>query len=207
MKQLKGSALLLIEFQYEWLNPNGKLYHRMQDQASFLQSVEAAKRALFAARQARLPIFHSGLSFSPDYRELKSAKHGLRHTIPLRQTFLSSGPGCHFMPPFEAQQGECVVTGRTGSSAFAGSDLHEQLQKRQIDRLYMMGYALHVCVESSFRAAHDLSYEVILIEDASAAFTREQKEYVLSHVLAHFGEAISTQDFINQLKGEGCARH
>ncbi len=207
MNPLKGSALLLIEFQYEWLSPNGKLYHLMQDEAALLRSIEAANMALFAARQAKLPIFHSGLSFSPDYRELKPAKQGLRHAIPLHQTFLSSGPGCHFMPPFEAQQGECVVRGRTGSSAFAGSHLHEDLQDQHINTLYIMGYALHVCVESSIRAAHDLGYEVLLIEDASAAFTREQKEYVLSEVLPHFGAAMSAQDFINQLTGESCARH
>jgi nicotinamidase-related amidase len=58
-----------------------------------------------------------------------------------------------------------------------------------------MGYALHVCVESTFRSAHDLGYNVILIADASAAFTKEQQEYVLNEVIHHFGKKITVNEF------------
>jgi nicotinamidase-related amidase len=59
-----------------------------------------------------------------------------------------------------------------------------------------MGYALHVCVESTVRAAHDLGYEVIVIEDACSAFNKEQKQYFLESILHHFGSSIKAGDFI-----------
>ena len=93
---------------------------------------------------------------------------------------------------------EFVVGGRTGGSAFAGSNLDSYLRNNHIDTLYIMGYALHVCVESTLRSAHDLGYKPILIEDASAAFTPEQRQHVLNEVVHHFGKKITTQEFMRK---------
>jgi nicotinamidase-related amidase len=63
-----------------------------------------------------------------------------------------------------------------------------------------MGYALHVCVESTLRAAHDIGYQSIIIEDAAAAFNQQQKEYFMDHVIHHFGHSIKSSKFIKNLK-------
>lgn len=195
-----NSALLLIEFQEEWLSQTGKLYHLMKDQKQFADSIEHAKKALTSARESGLHIIHSGLCFSPDYRELGTADFGLRAAIRSHKTFQSDMPGCQFSTPFSPQEEEFIVRGRSGSSAFAGSNLDSYLRNNHIDILYIMGYALHVCVESTVRIAHDLGYKPILIEDATAAFTLEQKNHVLNDVVHHFGEKISTENFIELRK-------
>ena len=61
-----------------------------------------------------------------------------------------------------------------------------------------MGYAVHTCVESTLRIAHDLGYKAILIEDACSAFTAEQRHHVLNEVMHHFGKKITTQEFIEK---------
>lgn len=86
---LKHSALLLIEFQGEWLHEKGKLYHLFTDQEQFLTSLDSAKKILAAARLTEIHIVHSGLSYSSNYKELGHAKYGLRKTIPTHQTFLT----------------------------------------------------------------------------------------------------------------------
>jgi nicotinamidase-related amidase len=62
-----------------------------------------------------------------------------------------------------------------------------------------MGYALHVCVESTLRTAHDLGYDAILIEDACSAFTAQQKTYVLGEIVHHFGTSIKKNDYLTIL--------
>lgn len=64
----------------------------------------------------------------------------------------------------------------------------------------MMGYALQVCVESTMRQAHDVGYEVVVIHDACAAFTQEIQDYVLEHVVEHFGVGVTSQRFTVQLR-------
>lgn len=190
------SALLLIEFQNEWLSKDGKLYTLMQTNAQFEASIKNAEKTLTSARQKKIQIIHSGLAFSSDYKELGNAKSGLRAAIPQYKTFIEGTMGSQFSAPFQPQKTDFTVNGRTGSSAFAGSNLDSFLRNNNIDTLYIMGYALHVCVESTFRAASDLGYNVILIEDATSAFTKEQQHYVLNEVIHHFGNKITTDEFI-----------
>lgn len=59
-----------------------------------------------------------------------------------------------------------------------------------------MGYALHLCLESSLRQAHDLGYDTNIIYDASSAFTREQQQYFLNNVAPFYGNPIKTSDFL-----------
>jgi nicotinamidase-related amidase len=68
---------------------------------------------------------------------------------------------------------------------FANSNLEGLLKVNGIARLYLAGFATHVCVESTMRYAHDLGYEPITISDATAAFTREQRRHVLEDGAHH----------------------
>lgn len=203
LEDINNCALLLIEFQHEWLNEKGKLFSLMTEKEFFLESIEHAKKTIAAARYAKMPIIHSGLSFQTNYPELGKARYGIRSAIQTQQTFLTSSQGSHFFEPFVPKPGEFTVNGRVGSSAFAGSNLDSYLRHHHINTLYMMGYALHVCVESTFRAAHDLGYDAILIEDAAAAFTKEQRNYVLNEVIHHFGASIKSDEFIAFLNRGG----
>ena len=204
MKQnINNKALLLIEFQHEWLHEEGKLYPLMTDKKQFLASIECASKVITAVRSSAMPVIHSGLSFQPNYPELGHAKCGLRSAIPAHQTFLSASDGSQFVEPFVPMSNEFVVNGRVGGSAFAGSNLDAYLRNNNIKTIYLMGYALHVCVESTLRAAHDLGYEVFLIEDATAAFTDGQKQHVLNDVVHHFGERITANQFINTINQAG----
>src|SRR6185312_16015699 len=164
-----NSALLLIEFQQEWLSEQGKLHHRFTDKEQFLNSIANAKEVLSAARHAKLAIAHSGLQYSNDYKELGKSEYGVRAGIKARQTFLAASTGSQFAEPFVPHESEFIVSGRTGASSFAGSNLDSYLRNNRIQTLFIMGYALHACVESTLRAAHDLGYGVIIIEDACAA--------------------------------------
>lgn len=193
-------ALLMIEFVNEWLADDGKLRGLIKDQEAFQHSQQAAQRALAAARDADMPVIHATLQMSSDYRELGQARFGLRGAIPSFNTWKTEDSGWRFHPAFAPRAGEFVVSGRAGASAFAASNLDSYLRGQGITRLYLAGYATHVCIESTLRAAHDLGYEPIVLSDATAAFTAQQQRHVLEHVVHHFGWAMPVQDFIGALR-------
>ncbi len=199
MQNPQESALLLIEFQNEWLTKNGKLHHLLSDADQLSIALTNAKNIIYSARKAKMNIVHSGLSFTKSYEELGVAQHGLRAAIPLHQTFLENTNASQFTPPFNPQENEFVVKGRIGSSAFSASNLDAYLRNNRIKTLFIMGFALHVCVESTLRAAHDLGYESIIIDDASSAFNQEQRQYFLKNTIHHFGHNMKSNDFINLL--------
>lgn len=193
------TAVLLIEFQKEWLEKDGKINHLMLDRAQFDAAIEGGRALLALAREAGLTVFHSGLRFAEGHPELGGNGLGLRGAIKKFGTFPVDGKGSQWGEGFEPQEGEFVPAGRLGGSAFAGSNLDAILHNNRIDTLIIGGFALHVCVESSLRHGHDLGYDCYVVPEATAAFTAEQRAHVLDHVVHHYGGTLPLANLRAQL--------
>jgi nicotinamidase-related amidase len=197
MKEIdvKDSALVLIEYQNEWLDENSKLYKLMKDKKQFLDSINNSKKVLEYARKIGMKVIHVPFIVSNDYKEFgNNAKYGLRAVIPNVKTW--QGKNKDFHSDFIPKEDEFIVSGRIGASAFSSSNLDAILRNNDIKTLFFIGYATNVCVESSFREAHDKGYNSIVIDDATSSFTQEEKEYFLKYIVHHFGATISTKEFL-----------
>lgn len=192
------SALVLIETQNEWMHPDGKLNKVIKDKEMMQTSISNIEKALEYARKNGIEVIHVGLRFQKGYPELANGKSGLRKAIPNAGTFLINEFGSQFYETVKPVEGEFIVTGRIGASGFAGSNLDAYLRNNKIENLYLVGYATHVCVESTLRDAHDKGYNTFVISDATSAFNRMQQNYFLNEIVHHFGKSISTEDFISE---------
>lgn len=191
------SALVLIEFQKEWLDKQGKLMQLFDSPARGREAAREAKVALQAARDSGMVVIHAPMVLSPGYPELGVAKYGLRAAIPRAGTWI--GEGAEFAEGFEPLDGEPVLHGRVGASVFVGSNLEGVLRDRAIKTIFLAGFATHVCVESTMRHGHDLGYNVVLLRDACAAFTDKQDQYFDEQILHHFAHAQSVASFVASL--------
>lgn len=193
------SALILIETQNEWMHKDGKLYKALvKDKEMMYNSIKNIEKALDYARKNNIEVIHVGLRFEKGYPELANGKSGLRKAIPNAGTFPINEFGSQFYETVQPIEKEFVVTGRTGASGFTGSNLDVYLRNNKIENLYLVGYATHVCVESTLRDAHEKGYNTFLISDGTSAFNSTQQEYVLNEIVHHFGEHLTTEAFINQ---------
>jgi len=186
--------MVFIEFQAEWLAENGILFkHLVKDKEAFRGAVHQAGLVLDAARMKGWNIAHAGLDLrdDPTYRLFSGGKNvlGLRAAIPRAGTW--TGNGAEFFPPFVPQPREYISHGRSGASVLKNSNLDAFLRNNRIDTIILMGFATHVCVESTLRDAHDSGLNVYVVTDACAAFRREQDEYFNQHILYHFGAGIT----------------
>lgn len=195
------TAVLLIEFQREWLDEDGKINRLMQDRAQFGSAIAGGRALLDLARERGLTVVHSGLRFAPGHPELGTDGLGLRGAIKRFGTFPVDGKGSQWGDGFSPRNGEFVPTGRVGASAFAGSNLDFYLRANRIDTLLIAGFALHVCVESTLRHGHDLAYDCLVVSDATSAFTDAQRTHVLEHVVHHYGETITLDEISAQIGG------
>ncbi|MFD7904060.1 cysteine hydrolase [Kitasatospora sp. NPDC059722] len=202
------AALVLIEFQREWLDPEHGALHRLVADRDLLDTaVRGAATALAAARAHGVPVVHVPLVLTPGAPELAGwtpARLGLRAAIPAAGTWIEGGAGTGFAEGFRPGPGEPVVRGRAGASAFAGfSDLDLILRRLGVTDLYLAGFATHVCVESTLREAHDRGYTAHVVHDACAAFTRAQQDHVREHVIHHFGAETDAAAFADACAGTG----
>ena len=60
-------------------------------------------------------------------------------------------------------------------------------------------HATHVCVESTFRQAHDLGYDTTVVIDATSAFNRAHQDYFAKNIVHHFGHALTAEEFAKML--------
>jgi len=73
------------------------------------------------------------------------------------------------------------------------------MKANRLNTLLIGGFALHVCVESTLRAGHDIGYDCLIVTNAVAAFTPEQRKHVLEEVVHHYGENITLAQLREQL--------
>ena len=193
------SALILIETQNEWMHKDGKLNKALVKDREMMQtSIDNIEKALEYAQKNGIEVVHVGLRFEKGYPELANGKSGLRKAIPNAGTFPVNEFGSQFYETVKPREGEFIVTGRIGASGFTGSNLDAYLRNNKIENLYLVGYATHVCVESTLRDAHDKGYNTFIISDATSAFNRKQQDYVLNEIVHHFGEHLTTSEFISE---------
>ena len=90
-------------------------------------------------------------------------------------------PGVAEQPPGSglvaglARDGDLEIVKRT-IGAFQGTELDERLRERGVGTLLFGGIATNLGVESTARAAGDLGYDLVFVEDAMAAFTAAEHE-------------------------------
>lgn len=192
---MQNSALLMIEFQNEWLAKDGKLCGLFQDQELLQQAIKNAKLALDHAHKIHMPVVFTAMGFSENYAELGETEFGLRGRIPKAKTWRNGGELIH--PDFKPAAQDYLINNKKGASAFAYTDLDFYLRTHGVKRLYITGFALHVCILASAWAAHDLGYEVVILEDAVSAFTKAQQDFVLKELVHHLGKEMKTSTFLH----------
>ena len=81
--------------------------------------------------------------------------------------------GWEIHPSLRPKDGDLVVQ-KSEPSAFANTDLHTELQCREIGRLFVIGMQTEVCIKANSLSASDLKYDVVLVRDAHSTFGTER---------------------------------
>lgn len=99
---------------------------------------------------------------------------------------------------------EDIHTTKKGSSAFfpGKCDLHEHLQKRDIDTLIVVGAVTNICCESSARDACELGYKVIMVSDAMQGHAWGLHEATLATFFRVFGDVRPAREVLELIEGE-----
>lgn len=139
----RQSALVLIDCQREYRDGALPL-------AGIDAAVAAARGALEAARRQGAPVIH--------------IKHRGR---PGGALFAPDGPMWEIMPEVAPAGGERVIE-KGFPNAFAKTELETALRATGRASVILVGFATHMCVSSTARAALDLGFRATVIAAATA---------------------------------------
>ncbi|MFC9841782.1 isochorismatase family protein [Streptomyces sp. NPDC060223] len=108
-------------------------------------------------------------------------------------------PGIPRQPPGSelvaglATEGDVEIVKRT-IGAFQGTGLDERLRERAVTTLVFGGVATNLGVESTARAAGDLGYDLVFVEDAMAALTAPEHEAAVSLNFPRLGTVVTSAE-------------
>jgi nicotinamidase-related amidase len=108
-------------------------------------------------------------------------------------------PGSELVSEMFPQPGDLLITKHTWG-AFHETGLHEELRKRGITTLALAGIATNFGVESTARAAHELGYRLILVEDAMAALDADAHAFAITKIFPRLGAVCFTDELIAALR-------
>jgi nicotinamidase-related amidase len=97
------------------------------------------------------------------------------------------------------QPGELVLN-KTTTGAFASSTIDALLRTLGVTDLVLTGVSTNSCVESTLRAAADLGYRCVAVEDACGAARPEYHEAALTNVRRQFGRVLTVDEVIGELE-------
>jgi nicotinamidase-related amidase len=169
------TGLLLVDPYNDFLSPTGKLWPQAKEVAEEMNLLPNLKSIVDAARQSGVRIF-----FVPHHRWEPGDYEHWKYPHPRQlkgakiRVFERGGWGGDWHPDFIPQEGDIIIKEHWGSSGFANTDLDFQLKQYGIDKIILIGMLANTCIESTGRFGVELGYHLTLVEDATAAFSREE---------------------------------
>ena len=154
---LDRSALILIDHQWEYVR--GVIPLR-----GICEAIAEIACLIDLARTHGVPIFHV-----------------IHHGRPGAAAFNPDGPNVAIIDELAPTVSEAVIV-KSLPNAFARTNLHELIQEAGCGELIIAGFATHMCVSATARAALDLGYRSTVV--ASATASRDLPNPVGSGVIA-----------------------
>jgi nicotinamidase-related amidase len=187
-------ALILIDMQRDFLEPDGYLAAMGYDLASVRAAIQPAQRLLTAARGAGLCIIHTRQGYRPDLAEvpahklarIEAGQSAIGKPGPLGRFLIRGEPGFQIIADLAPAPGEFVVD-KTANSAFWATDLAAILAAQGVRALILAGVTTDVCVHCTLREANDRGFECLLARDACGSGDLQAHRAALHMVMVEDG--------------------
>ncbi|MBI2848645.1 MAG: cysteine hydrolase [Chloroflexi bacterium] len=188
------TVLIVVDVQNDFCHPEGTFARAGHDLGMIGEIMPPLVALIEKARRWGVPIiytqtFHSLWTDSPLWKERfeKTGVEGEKHCR-------DGTWGADFYQVSPLPQERVVIKHRY--SAFYGTDLEVILKSREIKTVIMTGVATNVCVETTARDAYMRDYQVVFIEDCTAAYVRQEHQATLVNMQKFFGTVTASSEVI-----------
>jgi nicotinamidase-related amidase len=180
-------VLLVMDFQ-----------HGIVESIADPSVLDAASRAVKAARVSGIPVMFVRVAFRPGYPEAAASNAAFGAVAERGDAMTQDHPATQVHAALEPRPDEPVVVKRR-VSAFSGSDLDVLLRAADAGTLVLAGIATSGVVLSTLRQAADLDYRLIVLSDACADRDPEVHRILLEKVFPRQALVTETDEWIQSL--------
>ena len=196
------TAIVLVDPYNDFLSKWGKGWPLVKLVAKDVNLLENLSAVVRVGRELKIPI-----AYAPHHRYKKGSLAGRKYLHPTQvgtemlNFFSANKFGGDYYHELRPATGDIVASEHLCSSGFAGTNLHEELSKRGISHIVLIGMITNSCIEATARSALDLDYHVTLVTDGVAAFSPREHAATIEHNYPLIGHVVTdTQRLIPSLE-------
>jgi biuret amidohydrolase len=173
LKNLKATALLMIDFQRDFCEVGGYAY-KFSGNINWVKPIlPNAKKLLDFARKNKILVVHTREGYKPNlsdcdkFRLARSKKAGAQigSIGPMGRLLIRGEFGQDIIDLLKPVKGEMILD-KPSYGAFATTNLKNILRKSGITHLIICGVTADVCVHTTLREAADLGFYCYYVKDA-----------------------------------------
>lgn len=194
----KETAVIFIEFQNDFCKPGGKLYDLVKEELGRIGSITNAVRLLQGAREKGCRIIHCPFTLDKSW-VAKKGSCGILEGIDQNNIFTPGSWGHQIIDELAPLEGETVLVGKRGLSAFSHTNLESLLDFGGIKNVIICGFLTNVCAQATAWSAYDLGYQVRMIPEACCAANADLQNYVEKEIVPIIGGAFTVESFLHDL--------
>ncbi len=183
------TALLIADFYTAFM---GTLPHAVERQV-----VERTQRLQHAARAAGLFVCYCATVFRPGYVEISERNKTFSARKHSGQAAVGD-PLALIHPAVQPAAGE-VVVGKHRVNALHGTALDLILRANACDTLILLGYATSGVVLSTVRAAADLDYRLVVVEDCCADQEPAVHDFLMQRLFPRQADVVTADEVMQAL--------
>jgi nicotinamidase-related amidase len=157
--------------------------------------LQNATRLAEAFRAKGLPVVRVRVAWSPDGGDMPVSRTALARP--------TTAPPADFaeFPDELGPIGDDIVITKRHWGAFTGTELDLQLRRRGVTQIVLGGIATSIGVESTARSAHEHSYHLTVVEDATTDVDIEAHAHTFGKIFPRIAETATTDEVLALLKG------
>jgi biuret amidohydrolase len=200
------TALLIIDMQRDFCEAGGyiaSMGYGLDHVRPIVPRIVAVRRQL---QQLGVKIIYTREGHRPDLADLSPLKAArsrrggaeIGASGPLGRFLVRGQPGWDIIPQL-APGADDIVIDKPGYSAFHATDLEHILRAGGVRRLILCGVTTDVCVHSTLRAAIDLGFDCLVLEDCCAATIPEHHTSAIGTISTEggiFGSVASSRSVL-----------
>ncbi|MGF7148599.1 nicotinamidase-related amidase [Sphingomonas zeicaulis] len=197
----KTTALVLIEYQNDFVTPGGAQHDAVKDVMQSNDMLANSVALLEGAREAGITVLHVPIAFAEGYPEIAPEPYGILAGVVGAKAFRKGSWGAEIAAPMAPLKDEIIVEGKRGLDCFASTNIDFILRQHGIANVAIAGFLTNCCVESTMRSAYERGFRVVTLTDCCATIGEEEQKVAITKDFPMFSLPMTQEEFLGGVAG------
>jgi nicotinamidase-related amidase len=195
----KKTALVLIEYQNDFLSKGGAMHDGVKDVVESTKMLPHTIAVVEKARELGATIMFVPIAFAEGFGELGSHPYGILKNVVEANAFRKGTWGAEIVDALPRHTDDIIVEGKRGLDAFASTNLDFILRSRDITTIAVAGLLTNCCVEATSRTGYEKGFDVVTLTDCTATIGEDEQRLAVKKNFWMFSRPQTHLEFLAEL--------